>query len=196
MQLAALPRVISICTGSGDDQSMAMVSRDPDHNTGLTGRQCHTHQLIVRGIRVLLFYNPAPVRCYSCGNPDPFIPMCPCYWKGSDMVPFIAAILTYDPTLPWEPYHGSHNLEYFRTAPFLQGPYQQWLTSFVQRPPPRPGAARGRVCRSLSLDGPGFLGPGGFWGPEGHLIWPGMHPWSLDRTVLRFEENFHSRAFV
>ena len=71
MQLAALPRVISICTGSGADQSMAMLSRDPDHNTGLTGRQCHTHQLIVRGIRVLLFYNPAPVRCYSCGNPDP-----------------------------------------------------------------------------------------------------------------------------
>ena len=58
--------------------------------------------------------------------------------------------------------HTIYAIRIFSKRPFLQGTYQQWLTSFVQRPPPRPGAARGRVCRSLSLDGPGFLGPGGF----------------------------------
>ena len=73
------------------------------------------------------------------------------------MVPFIAAILTYDRTLPWEPYHGSHNLEYFRTAPFLQGPYQQWLTSFVRRPPQCPGAAQGGGLPSLDPGSWGVL---------------------------------------
>ena len=49
----------------------------------------------------------------------------------------------------------------FSKRPFLQGPYQQWLTSFVRCPPTAPWECGGRVCRSLSLDGPGVPGS---WG--------------------------------
>ena len=49
----------------------------------------------------------------------------------------------------------------FSKRPFLQGPYQQWLTSFVRCPPTAPWECEGRVCRSLSLDGPGVPGS---WG--------------------------------
>ena len=76
------------------------------------------------------------------------------------MVPFIASILIY--MIPRNPGnhvmgHTIYAISIFSKRPFLQGPYQQWLTSFVRRPPQCPGAAQGGGLPSLNPGSWGVL---------------------------------------
>ena len=107
------------------------------------------------------------MRAVPCrGNPDPNVTIdtnmsVPLRRPGHGSIHSCRPHIYMIPRNPGKPVmgHTIYAMSIFSKRPFLQGPYQQWLTSFVRCPPQCPGAAGGEEGLSIPSLDPGSWGP-------------------------------------